>query len=77
MYLDSIDNSFDSWQPYAPKPSIECHKIISGLFINADAYLKWTIMGRETMVAITKGDLDSGTWEQIFTLHSMEIGISE
>lgn len=33
---------------------------------NADAHLKRQIMGRETMVAITKGKLDFGPWEQIF-----------
>ena len=33
---------------------------------NADAHLKRTIMGRETVVAITSGQLDFGTWEQIF-----------
>lgn len=33
---------------------------------NADAHLKRTIMGRETVVAITDGQLDFGTWEQIF-----------
>jgi len=33
---------------------------------NADAHLKRTIMGRETVVAITDGKLDFGTWEQIF-----------
>jgi secondary thiamine-phosphate synthase enzyme len=33
---------------------------------NADAHLKRTIMGRETVVAITDGSLDFGTWEQIF-----------
>ncbi len=33
---------------------------------NADAHLKRTIMGRESIVAITKGKLDFGTWEQIF-----------
>lgn len=33
---------------------------------NADAHLKRTIMGRETVVAITEGRLDFGTWEQIF-----------
>ncbi|MDD3263530.1 MAG: secondary thiamine-phosphate synthase enzyme YjbQ [Candidatus Nanoarchaeia archaeon] len=34
--------------------------------INADAHLKRTIMGREVVVAITKGSLDFGPWEQIF-----------
>jgi secondary thiamine-phosphate synthase enzyme len=33
---------------------------------NADAHLKRTIMGREVVVAITKGKLDFGTWERIF-----------
>lgn len=33
---------------------------------NADAHLKRTIMGRETVVAITNGELDFGPWEQIF-----------
>ena len=33
---------------------------------NADAHLKRSIMGRETVVAITGGKLDLGTWEQIF-----------
>ena len=33
---------------------------------NADAHLKRTIMGRETVVAITNGRFDFGTWEQIF-----------
>lgn len=32
---------------------------------NADAHLKRTIMGRETVCAITNGRLDFGTWEQI------------
>lgn len=33
---------------------------------NADAHLKRTVMGREVVVAVTKGRLDFGTWEQIF-----------
>ncbi|MDR0771207.1 MAG: secondary thiamine-phosphate synthase enzyme YjbQ [Burkholderiales bacterium] len=33
---------------------------------NADAHLKRTVMGREVVVAITNGQLDFGTWEQIF-----------
>jgi secondary thiamine-phosphate synthase enzyme len=33
---------------------------------NADAHLKRQIMGREVTVAITKGELDLGPWEQIF-----------
>ncbi len=33
---------------------------------NGDAHHKRQIMGREVVVAITKGQLDFGTWEQIF-----------
>jgi secondary thiamine-phosphate synthase enzyme len=33
---------------------------------NGDAHLKRQIMGREVVVAVTKGDLDFGPWEQIF-----------
>ena len=33
---------------------------------NGDAHIKRQVMGREVVVAITKGQLDFGTWEQIF-----------
>jgi secondary thiamine-phosphate synthase enzyme len=33
---------------------------------NGDAHLKRQIMGREVVVAVTKGALDFGPWEQIF-----------
>jgi secondary thiamine-phosphate synthase enzyme len=33
---------------------------------NADAHLKRQIMGREVVLAVTKGQLDFGPWEQIF-----------
>jgi secondary thiamine-phosphate synthase enzyme len=33
---------------------------------NADAHLKRQVMGREVVVAVTVGELDFGTWEQIF-----------
>ena len=33
---------------------------------NGDAHHKRQIMGREVVVAITKGNLHFGTWEQIF-----------
>jgi len=33
---------------------------------NADAHLKRQIMGREVVVAVTKGRLDFGPWERIF-----------
>jgi secondary thiamine-phosphate synthase enzyme len=33
---------------------------------NGDAHIKRTVMGREVVVAVTKGRLDFGPWEQIF-----------
>lgn len=33
---------------------------------NGDAHLKRQVMGREVVVAVTKGQLDFGTWERIF-----------
>ncbi|MBV9302054.1 MAG: YjbQ family protein [Acidobacteriaceae bacterium] len=33
---------------------------------NADAHLKRQVMGREVVVAVTKGRLDFGPWEQVF-----------
>jgi len=38
----------------------------NGFEDNADAHMKRQVMGREVVVAITKGQLDFGTWEQIF-----------
>jgi secondary thiamine-phosphate synthase enzyme len=33
---------------------------------NADAHLKREVLGRSVVVAVTDGELDFGTWEQIF-----------
>lgn len=33
---------------------------------NGDAHHKRQVMGREVVIAITKGHLDFGTWEQVF-----------
>jgi secondary thiamine-phosphate synthase enzyme len=33
---------------------------------NADAHMKRQVMGREVVVAVTRGGLDFGTWERIF-----------
>lgn len=33
---------------------------------NAHAHIKRTIMGRETVLAVTKRELDLGPWEEIF-----------
>ena len=33
---------------------------------NADAHMKRQVMGREVVIAVTNGQLDFGTWEQVF-----------
>jgi secondary thiamine-phosphate synthase enzyme len=38
----------------------------NGFEDNADAHLKRSVMGRESVIAITAGRLDLGPWEQIF-----------
>jgi secondary thiamine-phosphate synthase enzyme len=43
---------------------------------NADAHLKRTVMGRESVVAITDGKLDFGTWNRYFILSLTVKGIS-
>ena len=50
--------------PYDPSPEKYHHNRTGE--DNADAHLKRQIMGREVVVAITKGELDLGPWEQIF-----------
>ena len=50
--------------PFDPSPSRYHHNRTGE--DNADAHLKRQIMGREVVVAVTKGELDFGPWEQIF-----------
>lgn len=61
-----LHHDYEVWlEKLAPeKPYSQYHH--NGFEDNADAHLKRTIMGRETVVAITNGKLDFGTWEQIF-----------
>jgi secondary thiamine-phosphate synthase enzyme len=61
-----LHQDFETWlEKLAPeKPYSQYHH--NGSEDNADAHLKRTIMGREVVVAITKGKLDFGPWEQIF-----------
>jgi len=62
-----LHRDFDKWlEKLAPhKPISQYDHNLTGED-NADAHLKRTIMGREVVVAITKGELDFGPWEQIF-----------
>jgi secondary thiamine-phosphate synthase enzyme len=50
--------------PFDPDPERYHHNRTGE--INGDAHHKRQIMGREVVVAITKGVLDFGPWEQIF-----------
>ena len=61
-----LHHDFEQWlEKLAPeKPHSQYRH--NGFEDNADAHLKRQIMGREVVVAITNGQLDFGTWEQIF-----------
>lgn len=57
---------YDDWlETLAPHEPVN-HYRHNGFEDNADAHLKRQVMGREVVVAITKGKLDLGPWEQIF-----------
>lgn len=61
-----LHQDYEKWlETLAPEKPYSQYKH-NGFEDNADAHLKRTIMGRETVVAITNGELDFGTWEQIF-----------
>lgn len=61
-----LHSDFERWlEKLAPEKPYNQYAH-NGYEDNADAHLKRTIMGRETMCAITNGRLDFGTWEQIF-----------
>ena len=50
--------------PYDPSPERYHHNRTGE--DNGDAHHKRQVMGREVVVAVTKGKLDFGPWEQIF-----------
>ena len=64
---DGLLHDYDVWlEKLAPHaPTDQYHHNRTGED-NADAHMKRQIMGREVVVAITKGKLDFGPWEQIF-----------
>ena len=63
-----LHHDFGVWleklAPFNPDPNVYHHNRTGE--DNADAHLKRTIMGREVVMAITKGKLDLGPWEAIF-----------
>lgn len=50
--------------PFDPSPDRYAHNRTGE--DNADAHHKRQIMGREVVIAITRGRLDLGPWEQVF-----------
>jgi secondary thiamine-phosphate synthase enzyme len=65
-YEGGLHQDFEKWleklAPYSPE-SYTHNKTGED---NADAHLKWQLMGREVVVAITNGQFDFGPWQQIF-----------
>ena len=61
-----LHHDYDLWlEKLAPHMPVEQYRHNVGED-NADAHMKRQIMGREVTVAVTDGQLDFGTWEQIF-----------
>jgi secondary thiamine-phosphate synthase enzyme len=61
-----LHHDFELWlEKLAPEKPYSQYRH-NGFEDNADAHLKRTVMGRESVVAITNGKLDFGTWEQLF-----------
>ncbi len=61
-----LHHDFEVWlEKLAPEKPYSQYRH-NGFEDNADAHIKRTIMGREAVVAISDGQLDFGTWEQLF-----------
>ena len=64
---DGLLHDYDAWlEKLAPHEPVSQYRHNRTGEDNADAHLKRQVMGREVVVAITKGKLDLGPWEQIF-----------
>lgn len=61
-----LHQDYERWLEKLAPEKPHSQYLHNGYEDNADAHLKRTLMGRETVVAITGGKLDFGTWEQIF-----------
>ena len=62
-----LHQDYDKWlEKLAPHEPVNQYQHNDTGEDNADAHMKRQIMGREVVVAITNGELDFGTWEQIF-----------
>ena len=61
-----LHSDFETWlEKLAPEKPHDQYRH-NGYEDNADAHLKRQVMGREGVVAVTRGRLDFGPWEQIF-----------
>jgi secondary thiamine-phosphate synthase enzyme len=61
--LQDYDNWLEKLAPHAPVTQYRHNDTGED---NADAHLKRQVMGREVLIAVTRGKLDFGPWEQIF-----------
>ncbi|GMU22112.1 MAG: hypothetical protein AMXMBFR13_22000 [Phycisphaerae bacterium] len=71
VYINDAESGlladYDEWleklAPHAPTSQYRHNETGED---NADAHMKRQLMGREVVVAITRGKLDFGPWEQIY-----------
>ncbi len=62
-----LHHDYDQWlEKLAPHEPVSQYRHNQTGEDNADAHMKRQLMGREVVVAVTKGKLDFGPWEQIF-----------
>ncbi len=62
-----LHHDYEKWlERLAPHEPINQYRHNDTGEDNADAHMKRQVMGREVVVAVTNGELDFGTWEQIF-----------
>jgi secondary thiamine-phosphate synthase enzyme len=62
-----LHQDYDRWlEKIAPHEPVSGYRHNDTGEDNADAHIKRQVMGREVVVAVTSGELDFGTWEQIF-----------
>ena len=62
-----LHHDYEAWlERLAPHAPVSHYRHNDTGEDNADAHLKRQVMGREVVVAVTKGRLDFGPWEQVF-----------
>jgi len=62
-----LHHDYEKWlEKLAPHEPVSQYRHNDTGEDNADAHMKRQVMGREVVVAVTNGELDFGTWEQIF-----------